>query len=260
MEKKSLLPRNLRRKRVLFGVIAIMALTYVLGILPKRDSGAGIPLSPFFLSTGNKVRDFFGDVQGFFTAKKMLLRQLSELELLNHELTTRNAFLESKIQGIEHLERYLNERQTSGIVAAVLNQSLYVPYDTLIVDRGIQDDVEPGFNVVASGAILLGEVESVAARSAMVKLLSYPGVKTEGYVQSLSLNVVVEGIGGSNLKFNIPKNLEVKIGDRIVSTSRQGYLIGQVELIKEKELEPLKDVILRTPLNLRHLRFVELIP
>jgi len=69
---------------------------------------------------------------------------------------------------------------------------------------------------------------------------------------------VLEGIGGGAIRFSVPKGVEIKNGDSVFS-SESAYLIGQVEYINQSESEPLQEIFIRAPINLKNLRFLEIL-
>ena len=152
----------------------------------------------------------------------------------------------------------MEDGRLAGKIGFVISGPPAFPYETVSVDLGEEDGIKPGFLALAYRSILLGRVEKTFKGGSEVKLLTYPGAVTEGWLEEAELNVTLEGIGNSNFRFSVPKNLELKVGERVLDGTREGYLLGQIENIKEKSNAPLKEVLVRSPLNLNNLRFVEL--
>lgn len=184
----------------------------------------------------------------------------SELEAarsFNKELEIKNSFLESRVREFENLNVSLGGNFPSGKTASILSLPPQSPFDVILVNAGKNDGIGTGLKAVIKGGILVGTVDKVYDNSAEVKLLSYPGLKTEGYLEASALNVALQGLGASNLKFSVPKEIELKTGDRVISNTNPAYLIGEIAYIKKDPSEPLQEAILRFPLNLRNERFVE---
>ncbi|MDP3763030.1 MAG: rod shape-determining protein MreC, partial [bacterium] len=116
-----------------------------------------------------------------------------------------------------------------------------------------------GMRALAYDSILLGEIDEVFNANSRIRLLSYPGRKTEAFLERVSLNIILEGMGGINLNFSVPKTVDIKVGEKIVSNSPPSYMIGQVEEIRAKESEPLAEILVKIPVNLRYLRYVTLV-
>ncbi|MEK7085011.1 MAG: rod shape-determining protein MreC [Patescibacteria group bacterium] len=175
----------------------------------------------------------------------------------NNKLSARVAFLEARIREVESGRASLpNDTAKTAVVVSIPPQS---PYDIIVIGRGEQDGIRKGEKVFA-GQALLGFVDEIGRHHAKVKLISYPKLATEAFLEPHSLNVTLEGYGGLNMVFMAPQDLEIKIGDRVISNTSPAYLIGEVGYIKSKESEPLQTVYIRPPVNLRHLRSVEIRP
>lgn len=176
----------------------------------------------------------------------------------NKELSARVAVLEAERKEIEAAGGTISAPAAAktAVVASIPPQS---PYDTITIDAGRESGIQKGEKVL-SGALLIGFVDEASERYAKVKLISYPKLATEAFLEPRSLNITLEGYGGLNMVFMAPQDLEIKIGDRIISNTSPAYLIGEVGYIKSKETEALQTVYIRPSINLRHLRFVEIRP
>ncbi len=184
---------------------------------------------------------------------------LERLGAENEELRARAAILEARLKEQEALGSLHTLEERPAKIATVLSIPPQSPYDVILIDAGRQDGIQPGEKVFAKST-LIGFVDEVGEGSAKVKLISYPELETEALLESLLLNITLEGYGGLNMIFIAPQDLEIKIGDRVISNTTPSYLIGEIGYIKSKESEALQTVYLRPPFNLRHLRFVEIRP
>ncbi len=258
MKKNFLQPK--RRKDWIFKagglILALLAAFFILNSGIARSYFSY--LNSYFLRGGGAIQNAFIDFQKNLVQKSSLRRELQHLSELNSQLINENAFLKERLKELTNIENLLENRPLPEKLAVVLSQAPQSPYDTILVDRGSDDGIQTGLVAVGFGSILLGEVTRVYPITSEIELFSYPGRKTEAWLPSLSLNIILEGMGGSNFKFSVPKNLDIKVGERVLADSREGYLIGQVEYIRKRPNEPLQDIIVGTPLNLRHLRLIEL--
>ena len=238
--------KNFRLLRIILVGIFLLALAWLVRENWKsesREAGA-----PFFRMAGS-FRNFFG-----------LNERSAELEAQKEELRIKLESLEARESEFKDLEKFLVAERPSGKIALIVSQALSSPYDTLLLSAGREDGVTAGFKALAYGGIFLGKVEESGERTSLVKLISFPGLQSEAWLERLALNVTLEGQGGYNLRFFLPKSAVVQIGERVLSNTRPSFIIGQVERINEKTSEPLAEIILRLPLNIRNLRYVELLP
>ncbi len=247
------------RSQIGIWIIAIAVILLALARLPSIKTGA-LDFGASVLKFGGGIATFSDFLQEFLTRKTFLVEELDALRSSKLELESRNSMLEAKIGELGKIENLMNENQNPGKLALILGPGTNSPYDALLTNLGSEEGIENGAKAVAYGSIILGTVEAASGQNSIIKLFSYPGLTTEGFLESISLNITLEGLGGSNLKFFVPKNIGIKVGDRILYNSAPSYLIGQVEYIKERPSEPLAEIIVRPPLNIRELRYVELKP
>lgn len=247
------------RSQIGIWIIVIAVILLALARFPSVKTGA-LDLGTFVLKLGGGITAFSDFLQELLTRKIFLVEELDTLRSSKLELESRNSMLKAKIGELGKIENLLNENQNPGKLALILGPATNSPYDALLANLGSEEGIENGDKAIAYGSIILGTVETVSGQNSIIKLFSYPGLVTEGFLESKSLNIALEGLGGSNLKFFVPKNIGIKVGDRILYNSVPFYLIGQVEYIKERPSEPLAEVIVRPPLNIRELRYLELKP
>ncbi|MDP3785042.1 MAG: rod shape-determining protein MreC [bacterium] len=247
------------RSRAGIWIIIIAALLLALTRLNGLKTGA-LNLGAGILKLGEGITTFSDFLQELLTRKIFLVEELDTLRSSKLELEAKNSRLEAKITELWKIENLLNENKNPGKLALILSSGINSPYDTLWSNLGSDHGIKNGNKAIAYGSVVLGTVETASGQNSTIKLFSYPGLVTEGFLESKSLNIALEGLGGSNLKFYVPKNIGIKVGDRVLYNSTPSYLIGQVEYIKERPSEPLAEVVVRPPLNIRELRYLELKP
>lgn len=233
----------------------------LLGLLQIEGFKSGaLSLSGGVLKAARGPRDFFEFLQEILNRKAVLVTEVQMLRSKNTELEMRNSGLAARNKELLRVQNLFSVNPVSGKLGLVLSSDPESPYDALVVSLGSENGVRSGQKAVAYGSIFLGEVSKIASKTSVVKLFSYPGLMTDAFLESQSLNVALEGLGDANFKFLVPKNIGIKIGDRIISNSEPAYLLGQVEHFKERPSEPLIEVRVRAPVNLRELRYIELRP
>jgi len=195
----------------------------------------------------------------FFTSRNKLALRIEELETVNQELSIRSSLLEARIRELEQLSNFPEEKTVQGIRALIVSQAPAMPYGTLLVSFDEGANVRPGMKALGFGGVYLGDVSEAGENSAVIKLLSYPGLLSEAWLERLALNVTLEGQGGYNFKFSLPRSIKIEIGDKILSNTNPQFLVSVVEAVEEDPAMPLQQILLRLPLNIRNLRYVELI-
>lgn len=211
---------------------------------------------------GDGVKDFLSPVFAVSRGINNFFHEGSIAELENEKtaMVVQNSLLEARVRELEGMLGVTSAKRTTEEKIAVLSsQAPAVPYGTIIVSYDDNSGIRPGMKAIGLDGIYLGEVMDVGRKTATIKLVSFPGLKSESWLERHSLNITLEGQGGYNLKFSLPKSLKVEVGDKILSNTSPQYLIGEIEAIEEKPSDPLQEILLRLPLNFRNLRYVELV-
>jgi rod shape-determining protein MreC len=143
------------------------------------------------------------------------------------------------------------------ILAAILAKPNQSPYDTLIIDAGSDTGIVEGSEVYVSGEIPIGEVSKVYTDNALVMLYSNPGQTTEGVLNGSNAQVELIGRGGGNFEMTIPRDLSSENGTLVVSPHLVSEVIAVVDGVISTPTDPVKKVILHSPVNIQSLKWVE---
>jgi rod shape-determining protein MreC len=149
----------------------------------------------------------------------------------------------------------------SFILAYILAKPDLSPYDTVIVDAGDNVGVSLGQSVYADGDIPVGEVAKVYRSTSLVSLYSNPGKVTNAFMASSNNSVEIVGRGGGNFDMRIPQEVVVNKGDMVVTTSSKtvtSEVIAIVEEVTSSPSDPYKDVLLRSPVNIQDLKYLQI--
>lgn len=238
---------------IVFALI-FFALVYFLG---KSGSSRLINFKNSASGSWLKIRSVFVSFNDYFRERADLISELDTLRGNNIFLETENTDLKVKLNDLGRIASILGTSSPSKMVAMIVSLYPNGPFDTILIDKGIRDGITPG-NIALAYGIYIGQVTEAGERSSKIKLSSYPGARTEGFIDRISLNVSVAGEGGGNLILTVPKNIDIALGDKLFLNSQKTMLIGQVDKIYENAAEPLKTIIFRIPLNLNNLRFLSI--
>ena len=150
------------------------------------------------------------------------------------------------------------------ILAAVLAKPGVSPYDTLLLDLGAKDGAIIGNLVFAEGDIPIGRLTSVTSDTAKAILFSSTRERTPVIVPSSSIpagesNLFLEiiGRGGGNFEMILPRDFTLVRGDRVVLPGLRSYAVAIVETILSDPRDSFKKALLRSPVNIQDLKFVE---
>lgn len=147
------------------------------------------------------------------------LIKLRPLCIRNNELETENRSLRSLLK-LEQVSSYPT------VCASVIGRNPSNWFDTILVDRGTVDGVQPEAIVMTPEGVV-GRVYECTGHTSKVLLLTDPQGGVGGMIQRTRQPGVVEGNHTPFLKLNLlPKDADIKKGD-IIITSGLGKIFPQ---------------------------------
>ncbi|MBL7045733.1 MAG: hypothetical protein ISR99_01745 [Parcubacteria group bacterium] len=194
----------------------------------------------------------------FFSKTKLLDRVVSlESELAESKIALlRYPLLESENEKLKlFLGRVTSDTRLLGTVLVPPNRN---GYDTLLIDIGESQPVSLGGIVVAHPDIPIGTIETLNSNSALVSLFSNPGRETEAIFADDSPLTLV-GSGGGNFKVELPRSIQINVGDVIRLPQLSSKIVGVVGSIKSSPADAFQTVLINSPINIFSLRYVEVI-
>ncbi len=149
------------------------------------------------------------------------------------------------------------QRSPDRIAAEVLLRPNRLPYDTLLIDAGSAEGVVRGAAVYAHGGAVLGTVERAYERSALVRLVTAPGVWASAYVFGPNIFTETEGMGGGTLRISVPQGVPLTAGDIVMLPAGGSGVYGRIVEVVSQESSPYQYGYVSSPVSLQSLRFVE---
>ncbi len=259
--KVSYLQKNKFRHYYLTRIVVLVTIFVLVGvILSFFDSVIISAVSPIWKSENSIVRSL-RDGTSFLNSKKSLIEE-------NVLLKERLSSLEAEVSSLSRqcvqestLLELMGRRQDSNMVAAtILTRPPQTPYDVIIIDVGSNESIRIGSLVSLPEGPVLGIVSEVFSKQAKVKLFSASGEETNAVLERNNIPVVLTGLGGGNFKLVIPRDIEINIGDRILSSDITSRLLAIVEEISSQPTDSFKEVLTISPTNIFTLRFVFVTP
>jgi cell shape-determining protein MreC len=148
----------------------------------------------------------------------------------------------------------------AGILAGVLASPPLSPYDTLIVSSGSAQGVVRGAQVYAAGGIPIGTVTEVTSTTAIVQLLSTPGVTTNGWAGTARVPVEVMGVGAGSYTATLPAAASVSVGDSVYAPGPGAVPFGTVTKIDADPSSPTVVLHIQSLVNMFSITWVEISP
>lgn len=192
----------------------------------------------------------FGFIGNFFVTKNSLIEEnknlrdeLTKLQLKEYDydvLLKENDYLKNS------LGRESNDKK---ITVSVISKPPQSPYDTYIVDAGLQEGIVAGSKVYLSDKIIVGEVKEVGFKTSVVELFSTQSKNTTVILERTGNSFVVFGQGGGNYKLDVPKDTDVLWGD-IFTYPGTDSVLGSAYFIDTNSQSAFKTVYIRSPINI----------
>jgi cell shape-determining protein MreC len=141
-------------------------------------------------------------------------------------------------------------------LAAILAKPSQSPYDTIIVDVGVEQGIKVGDKVFALGNVPIGYVAEAYPNTSKVILYSNSGEKTFAIVKEVSMEIV--GRGGGNFEMILPRDFTLAKEDQAVLPGIVPYVVGTVETIISDPRDSFIKALLVSPVNIQEIKFVQI--
>ena len=144
------------------------------------------------------------------------------------------------------------------ILGNILTKPNRSPYDTIIIDIGSNAGLTQGSQVFANAETPIGLVSKVYSSTALVVLYSSPGQTTEATLDGSNANVELIGRGGGDFEMSVPIDLSAEKGTSVVLPGATPQVVAIVEQVISAPTDPVKKILLRSPVNVQSLKWVEI--
>jgi len=148
------------------------------------------------------------------------------------------------------------DARAPGVGAEVISSIYSSAFGTIVLKLPSTHTVVAGDLVVAGGDAVIGEISEVSVDTAVVTLLSAPGVENEVILAKSA--VTAEGYGGGQLVIRVPRALMVAEGD-LVTLGRTPLVVGLVRSISVSPADAEQELLIRSDVNLSTVRVVRII-
>jgi cell shape-determining protein MreC len=234
----------------------VAGLLVVLGTLkPVRSVFSNI-FSPLFKS-GNYFYDKFGQIPKYFSDKDDLVEENNLLRSQSEDWRLAVLDYESLKYENQKLREELKLKPIDNFVAvAVTAKPPQVPLDSIFIDTNFDNNLEEGGLVLASDRVMIGKIAEKSGNQAIVKLNSFVGQISYGYVARTNEPVEVEGVGGGNLEVRVPIDFDIIVGDKIMVGGSSEYLIAVVGVVDEDSSSGFKNAMMSLPVDISKIGIV----
>ncbi len=128
-------------------------------------------------------------------------------------------------------------RNADRIAADVVKTPNETPYDTLLINKGTDDDIQDGALAFA-GNTAIGKVVRVYAQSSLVMLFSTPEVQSPAYIYGANVFARATGVGAGVIKVSVPQGVKLAVGNPVVVPIADTDIYGSIEYIESDPSNP----------------------
>jgi hypothetical protein len=123
---------------------------------------------------------------------------------------------------------------------------------------GEKDGVTIGSHVFAESVLPLGTISEVYPASSKVVLYSSNGEKNFVIVSGKNIQAELIGRGGQNFEMTFPRDVEIPQGTLVTLPGLSTYPLAVVEKVIFDPRDPFQKVLLRSPVNIQQLEWVQI--
>jgi cell shape-determining protein MreC len=250
----------IKRKKIIKSIIVFLVFFILLNLglfnfFPSFLNNIGEPI-------WQMKRYFLNHIEGF----NYFLKNKSLINEENKKIKEENFYLKTLMINYNILEKENIELKellgrvpinNNFILGNILTKPNYSPYDTLIVDVGMENGIKEEDKVYAYGTLPIGYISKVYEKSSLISLYSNPGQKTDGFINDTNISIELIGRGGGNFEMIIPMELIIENKTVVYLPGLKSEIIAIVEEIISSPSDPYKKVILRSPVNVQNLKWVQ---
>lgn len=253
---KSSKRRSKYRKPFTIALIFLGVVLLVSFLFPRFFPGVSHAVAEPAWAVKDTLVNTFTTPLSYLTSKSSLSEKNDQLEERVAELEIEAQINQVLVEENITLKRLLGrEDRDVSELARVLARPPQSPFGTLVIDRS----QSVGNKVTAGDAVLLGEVVESLAETSVVALYSGGEGVIEVMLDGSKTVAEAQGRGSGNFVLEVPKDAEVSVGERVVSTELDNYIVGIVEDVEDNEASTFKQVFFRVPLNISSLEWVEVV-
>jgi len=213
------------------------------------------------LRFGNHLTAIIQSADSALRAKQALVIENNKLKqrlvelaaaLVDHQiLETDNQLLRQEIDLIR------NEPKIT--VAEVISHQWNSPFDIILAAVPENSEIAAGDHVTFKKNVWAGAVIDWVGPLVKIKLISAPGSQVPVLIGPNNVSAVASGKGNGNLEVELPRNLEIRAGDSVmVGNTATPLMVGTVGAVDNDPGESLQTVLIRTPINLSFIHYLEI--
>ncbi len=142
---------------------------------------------------------------------------------------------------------------STGILSKITRRPPFTMYDKLVIDRGDMHGVVVG-NQAYKAEMFVGNVTEVFRDFSIVTMITSPDITTHADINGSE--VFLKGQGNGKFVADLPRDINVKVGDTVYSRERELYIIGIVESVEAEGEATLQKIYVSLPETTSSIKWV----
>src|SRR3989338_738824 len=210
-----------------------------------------------------------GDNYQFFRNKEEFIKNYQQCIATTERQTTLSADnirLEDENNELKKQLAYIEKNKPLFVLAQVVGSEISSIGQTIIINRGTNENISIDEPVIANNGILVGKVIKVEPDISIVRLVNDNQSRIAASILNDDRSLgIVEGGFGISLQMNfIPRNEVVQVGHQVITSGLEkniprGLVIGIVASIENEIYKPFQRAILTPGTELNKLTMVSVI-
>jgi rod shape-determining protein MreC len=249
-------------------IFALLISFHYLGWFNGLEYGARALFIPISTKI-NGWRSSSQDSYNYFFNQKTLVEQYHACLDKDQNSEVANAKLKELEKENAEIRKQLNffhRRNFTNVGADIVGQSSDSVEKMVIIDVGEAAGIKLGQPVISGDGILVGTIAKVEKNISMVRLINDNQSKIAATILNKDNSLgVVEGGYGLSVRMNfIPRNEDIMLGDKIITSGLEeniprGLLIGEVAVVENEAYQPFQQAVLTTATDLSKLTIVSVL-
>ena len=244
------------KKRIGTLVIIAVIVSVLLWLVPQVLAGMAAMIATPIQATKTWLFQSSGSLPSYLRDRHELINQITQLEQELAVQGDRDHRVQRLQQENDALRALLGDEGEVRILAGIIGRPGTVPYDVLVIDKGTDDGVSTETPVYVGSDQVIGAVTKVFRNSALVELVTSPGLASSVFVVGPNIYTNAVGIGGGQLRIGVPQGIELSIGDSVILPSADRGVFGTINYIESSPTQPEQYGYVSTDIPLQSLRFV----
>ncbi len=248
-------------------LVELIVLLFFICLLAGPFSGITLSITASFAKLANQVNLQYQSTRQLATA---LIESSAKIKYLEQELAKNSvelANLREQVRDTNSLRKLLDLKNTfkcHTIACDVIGHTPSNWFNQIIIDKGKNDNIEPGFAVINSFGVV-GQVIEVSDDSAIVRLLTDPEQKEGVIIKKANATGILVGTYDKAPVINyVPIGQNVEIGEEVVCLGKGGsfppnQLVGYVSRIARENNGASMQIEVKLAVNIDNLTSVMVI-